>query len=153
LADIQVQVDNADKGLNPLGLAKNVLPFDIDPAAILQGQTHFEQIFERAVKALNNAIGVFDHANNCTQLLRRQADGVEKFQNAVEDREADFNNRLIEIFGYPYADDIGGAGAYPAGYVGPDVYHYDYVDASVLLGAIPPASQTLNVLFKEYSVT
>ena len=28
LADIQVQVDNADRGLNPLGLAKDIPPFD-----------------------------------------------------------------------------------------------------------------------------
>jgi hypothetical protein len=152
LADIQVQVDNADRGLNPLGLAKDVLPFDIDPAAIIQGKTHFEQIYDRAVKALNNAIAVFDHANNCTQLLRRQADNVEKFKDTVSDREADFNSRLIEIFGYPYADDIGGAGAYPAGYVGPDIYHYDYVDASALLGANPPPSQNLNVLVKDFTV-
>jgi hypothetical protein len=151
-ADIQVQVDNADKGLNPLGLAKNVLPFDIDPASITQGKTHFEQIYDRAVKALNNAIAVFDHANNCTQLLRRQADNVQKFKESVEDREADLNSRLIEIFGYPYSDDIGGAGAYPAGYIGPDIYHYDYVDASALLGVSPPPSQNLNVLIKDYTV-
>jgi hypothetical protein len=152
LADIQVQVDNADRGLNPLGLAKDILPFDIDPALISQGKTHFEQIYDRAVKALNNAIEVFNHANNSTQLLRRQADSAQKFKNTVQDREADFNNRLIEIFGYPYADDIGGAGSYPAGYVGPDIYHYDYVDASALLGSIQAAGQTLNVSMKEFTV-
>ncbi|HXI52664.1 MAG TPA: hypothetical protein VNH84_14210, partial [Candidatus Saccharimonadales bacterium] len=152
LADIQVQVDNADRGLNPLGLAKDILPFDIDPALISQGKTHFEQIYDRAVKALNNAIEVFNHANNSTQLLRRQADSAQKFKNTVQDREADFNNRLIEIFGYPYADDIGGAGSYPAGYVGPDIYHYDYVDASALLGSIQNVGQTLNVSMKEFTV-
>ncbi len=152
LADIQVQVDNADRGLNPLGLAKDILPFDIDPAAISLGKTHFEQIYDRAVKSLNNAIGVFNHANNSTQLLRRQADSAEKFKNTVADREADFNNRLIEIFGYPYSNDVGGTGAYPAGYVGPDIYHYDYVDASALLGITPPTGQTLNVSMKEFTV-
>jgi hypothetical protein len=152
LADIQVQVDNADKGLNPIGLAKNVLPFDIDPTAISQGKTHFEQVYDRAVKALNSAIQVFNHANNATQLLRRQADSAQKFHDTVADSEADFNNRLIEIFGYPYSDDIGPNGAYPSGYVGPDIYHFDYVDASALLGATPPPSQTLSVLMKESSV-
>jgi hypothetical protein len=152
LADIQVQVDNADRGLNPVGLAKNVLPFDIDPAAIAAGKTHFEQIYERATKALNNAITVFNHANNSTQLLRRQADSLQNFQNDVGDSEADFNNRLIEIFGYPYPEDIGPAGTYPSGYAGPDIYHYDYVDASELLGVTPPPGQTLTVQMKEYAV-
>jgi hypothetical protein len=155
LADIQVQVDNADRGLNPLGLAKNVLPFDIDPAAINLGaesKTHFEQIYDRSIKAVNNAIQVFNHANNSTQLLRRQADSVQKFKDTVADSESDFNNRLIEIFGYPYSDDVGPTGAYPSGYVGPDIYHYDYVDVSPLLGVIPPPAQNLDVLVKEYSV-
>jgi hypothetical protein len=153
LGDIQVQVDNADRGLNPIGLAKNVLPFDIDPAAITQGKTHFEQIFDRAAKALNNAIAVFNHANNATQLLRRQADSVQDFKNKVTDNEADLNNRLIEIFGYPYPEDIGPTGTYPSGYVGPDLYHYDYVDASELLGVTPPPAQNLDVQMKEYTVS
>jgi hypothetical protein len=41
---IQEQLDKADLGLNPLGLAKNVLPFDIDPSEIDQGKTHFNYI-------------------------------------------------------------------------------------------------------------
>ena len=51
--------------------------------------------------------------------------------------------------GYPYGDDIGALGAYPAGYDGPDIYHYDYIDSAPLLGEIPPPSQTLTVSFKE----
>lgn len=150
--EIQSQVDLADIGLNPLGLARNVVPFDIDPAGIAQGRTHFEQIHDRAVKAMNNAVAVFNHANNSTQLLRQQADDVATFQTNVGDREADFTNRLIEIFGYPYADDIGATGTYPAGYNGPDLYHYDYVDPSELLGIAAPLTQELTVAFKDYSV-
>ena len=153
LGDIQTQVDNADGGLNPLGLAKNVLPFDIDPTGVSQGKTHFEQIYDRATKALNNAIAVFNHANNATQLLRRQADDQNEFQNSVGNSEADFNSRLIEIFGYPYSDDIGPTGTYPSGYTGPDIYHYDYVDASALLGTPPKPGQTLDVLMKDYTVS
>jgi hypothetical protein len=125
---IQDEVDQADSGRNPLGLANNVVPFDIDPGAITAGKTHFEQINERANAALQNAVAVFDHANASTQLLRRQADEASKFQELVVNREADFNNRLIEIFGTPYTDDIGPTGTYPTGYDGPDLYHYDYVD-------------------------
>jgi len=155
LDDIQTQVDQADIGLNPLGLAKNVVPFDIDPAyleigSVIQGKGHFEQIYDRAVAALNNAVTVFDHATNCTQLLRRQADSQAEFQNTVNDREADFNSRLIEIFGYPYADDIGAGKAYPQGYDGPDYIHYDYVDVSELLGTGPTAVDTFTSTFTSY---
>ena len=152
LNDIQTKVDQADGGLNPLGLAKNVVPFDIDPAQISQGKTHFEQIYERAVLAMNNAISVFNHANNSTQLLRRQADSVADFQKTVTDREADFNSRLIEIFGYPFPDDIGPTGTYPAGYDGPDLYHFDYVDSSPITGENPPPTQTFTVNFFDITV-
>src|SRR6185436_16473492 len=84
---------------------------------------------DRANKALLNAVTVFDHANASTQLLRRQADEASSFQQRVVEGEADFNNRLIEIFGTPYADDIGPTGTYATGYTGPDIYHYDYVDS------------------------
>ena len=150
--EIQAKVETADAGLNPLGLAKNVVPFDIDPALIAQGKTHFEQVYDRSVRAMNNAITVFNHANNSTQLLRRQADSVSDFQKMVVEREADFNGRLIELFGYPYADDIGPTGTYPSGYDGPDLYHFDYVDASELLGETPPPTQNYSVAFNEVTV-
>jgi hypothetical protein len=72
--NIQDEVDKADTGLNPLGLAKNVVPFDIDPTQIGNNQTHFEQIYNRAVTAMNSALAVFNYANNSAQLLRQQAD-------------------------------------------------------------------------------
>ena len=150
--DIQNKVDQADSGLNPLGLAKNVVPFDIDPSLVSQGKTHFEQIYGRALTALNNAITVFNRANNSTQQLRAQSDTVANFQKTVADQEADFNSRLIEIFGYPYGDDIGPTGSYPSGYDGPDIYHYDYVDASQLEGQTPPPTQTFTVTLSDTSV-
>jgi len=151
-SDIQTKVDQADSGLNPLGLAKNVVPFDIDPTLVAQGKTHFEQVYDRAVQALNNAITVFNHANNSTQLLRQQADDVAKFQQTVTDQEAQFNNQLIEVFGYPYAEDIGATGSYPSGYSGPDLYHFDYVDSAILTGATPPPTQSLTVALTDTAV-
>jgi hypothetical protein len=136
--NIQEQLDKADAGLNPLGLVNNVVPFDINPNEIDNNTTHFEQIYARAVRSLNNAIAVFNYANNSSQMLRRQADTVNDFQKVVADKEADFKNRLIEAFGYPYSDDIGPLGAYPSGYDGPDLYHYMYVDPSRLLGIDSP---------------
>src|SRR5690606_22407885 len=96
-----------DLALNPLGLGTNVVPFDIDPTLIDDGVTHFEQIYARATRAVNNAVTTFNHANNATQLLRRQADSHNEFEKTVLDQEQDFKSRLIEIFGYPYPDDIG----------------------------------------------
>ncbi len=143
--DLQQTMDIADQGLNPLGLDKNVVPFGIEPGLLTSGQTHFEQIYGRAVSAMNNAIAVFNHANEPTQLLRRQQDTLADFQRNVNERLSDFTNRLIEIFGYPYNEDIGGEGAYPQGYNGPDLYHFGYVDVQQITGHEPPPTQTLTL--------
>ncbi|MEN1727549.1 MAG: hypothetical protein AAGJ52_03825, partial [Pseudomonadota bacterium] len=137
---IQSQLDGADRGLNPLGLARNVVPFDIDPsrvdpgASTNSGQTHFEQIYDRAKTALDNAVKAWDYANQINRMLRFNQDTEEEQFANSRAREVDFNNRLIEIFGYPYPDDIGPGGIYPTGYNGPDVYHYLYVDIMELVG-------------------
>ncbi|MBI1319167.1 MAG: hypothetical protein GC168_09485 [Candidatus Hydrogenedens sp.] len=127
-AVIEKQQDEADLGLNPLGLGTNVIPFDISPSDIDDGFTHFEQIYTRAVSSMGNAETVFNYANNSTQLLHKQNDSIEDFQRGVYDSEKDFNARLIEIFGYPYPEDIGPSGTYATGYAGPDLYHYMYAD-------------------------
>lgn len=131
--EIQSQVDSADLGLNPLGLGTNVIPFDINPGDIDDGLTHFEQIYGRAVSAINNAVTAFDNANNSTQLLRRQADTQLAFERDVQDQELDFKARLIELYGTPYSDDIGPGGTYPRDYDGPDLFHYMYTEESPLL--------------------
>lgn len=146
---IQDQLDKADAGLNPLGLAKQTVPFDIDPSLIDAGQTHFEQIYGRAVGAMRNAAAVWDQANQFTSALRQQQDTVNNFSQNVTRQDQDFKNRLIEIFGYPYAGDIGTAGsAYPAGYDGPDLYHYMYVDSSAFQKGVSGPSAVLNGFFK-----
>ncbi|MEM7479611.1 MAG: hypothetical protein AAF481_00435 [Acidobacteriota bacterium] len=137
---IQVQLDEADAGLNPLGLAKGVVPFDIDPDLVdneaepSAAKTHFEQIYDRASAALENAAATFNYANQLSEMLRRNQDSVDALTNNVIDQERAFKGRLIEIFGYPYSDDIGPPGTYPSDYVGPDVYHYMYVDQTDLTG-------------------
>jgi hypothetical protein len=129
---LQRAADNADQGFNPLGLARDAVPFDISPAEIDAGKTHFEQIYERAAVALNNAAKAFDAAQEATRLLRRQSAQAANFRAAAEDEEAAFKTQLIEIFGYPYADDIGPSGTYAQGYDGPDLYHYMYADLEAL---------------------
>jgi hypothetical protein len=140
-------VDKADAGLNPLGIAKNAVPFDIDPALISAGQTHFEQIYDRALEAMDNTVTIFNHANQLSQALRGLQDSVNSFSRTATDRERDFKNRMIEVFGYPYAGDIGAGKTYPSGYDGPDIYHYMYVNTIDLNGDTAPISQTFTGFF------
>lgn len=129
-ASIQSKLNMADMALNPLGLAQNAVPFDISPADIDAGKTHFEQIYERAVRALGNSHAILEYAQGISQLLRRQADSNRAIELAQVSSETDFKNRLIELFGTPYPDDIGPGKTYPQGYDGPDLVHYAYVDAA-----------------------
>jgi hypothetical protein len=132
---VEARMDEADAGVNPLGLATDTIPFDIDPNGIDSGLTHFEQIYNRAAQAMNNAIAVFNHANESSQLLRRQQDTLADFQRNIENTEIDYRNRLVEIFGYPYSEDCGPGKTYPTEYCNsePDLYHYMYVDATELM--------------------
>ncbi len=136
--NIQAQIDESDRGLNPLGLASGVVPFDIDPdlidASNGNSKTHFEQVYARAEKALDNVVKVWDFANEINNLLRKNQDTIEDISLASRGRENDFENQLIEIFGIPYEDDIGAGGTYPAGYAGADIYHYMYIDSPALAG-------------------
>jgi probable HAF family extracellular repeat protein len=153
--EIQGAIDKADIGLNPLGLAKGVVPFDIDPQQVALGKTHFEQIQERAVQAVNNALAIWNEANKGTELLRRNQDSVEKFTKSVQDQERDYKNRLIEVFGYPYAGDIGPGLTFPSGYDGPDIYHYMYVNTTEITGETAAPSTKFTNFFKStrYGVT
>jgi hypothetical protein len=53
---------------NPLGLVSDVVPFDINPARLNPSAsntaTHFEQVYENALEAMENARAVFDYAND-----------------------------------------------------------------------------------------
>lgn len=148
--EIQAQLDRADRGLNPLGLAKGVIPFDIDPARVDGGETHFEQVLERAEQALENTVQVWDFANALTRLLRFNQDSVDALAEGNDDAELDYKNRLIEIFGYPYSNHIGPGETYPAGYDGPDIYHFLEIDAPDLAGVDLDAGLEGNAV-KEYT--
>jgi hypothetical protein len=135
--EIQSQVDSADTGLNPLGLARNVVPFDIDPTAIDQGKTHFEQIYDRALQALYNSCVAFDHARGATLQLREQSDSAANLEESLALNEIDYHNRLLGLYGYPYPDDIGPGKTYPQGYAGPDLINWQILDLENLLGTAP----------------
>ncbi|MEK6676771.1 MAG: hypothetical protein AABZ47_14100 [Planctomycetota bacterium] len=132
--EIQSTLDEADAGLNPLGLALNVVPFGLNPTEIEQGKTHFDQVYERALAALRSAVTAFNFANQNTQRLRTDQDEAEGFSQLVAERERDFNARLIEVFGKPYPEDIGPGRSYVTGYDGPDFYHFGYVEPTELVG-------------------
>ncbi len=127
-ADIQRTLDDADARLNPLGLAPGALSFDISPSEVDAGKTHYEQIFERATTALQNAVDAFDKAKGSTRFLRQQEDTLDDQRYAIESQELAFTNQLIELYGTPYADDIGPGKSYPQGYSGPDLLHPMYVE-------------------------
>ena len=143
--DIQSQLDNADQGLNPLGVAKNIVPMDIDPTQVSQGVSHFQQVYNKAVAAMNNALAVFNYADQSTAALRQQADSVQQFQNQVANQEADYNNQLITIFGTPYPQDPN----YPPGYNGPDIngLDFNYIDYKPITGVAPPTAGTITNAF------
>ncbi|MBL9137623.1 MAG: hypothetical protein JNK85_17260 [Verrucomicrobiales bacterium] len=161
LAGIQVTLDAANSGLNALGLDPDVLPFDIDPTHIdvgstaqigtkaVQGLSHYEQIFERALEALRNASVAFDHANHQKSELRKVALNAEQLRLQAVAQDLEYRNRLIEIFGTPYDGQIGPGKAYPAGYAGPDLNLFMYVDVNAITAETVPVANNVTY-FDEY---
>ncbi|MBQ3345213.1 MAG: hypothetical protein IJG84_25215 [Kiritimatiellae bacterium] len=117
-----------EAGLNPLGLSDDTIPFDIDPDRLDEKDSHFEQILERAEKALANCKTALDYANKygnrISMLSREETDLIEE----IAEQELAYNNQLIAIYGTPFSGDIGPGGTYPQGYEGPDLYNYNYMD-------------------------
>ena len=127
---VQNDLDNAEAGFTPLGLSQNSIPFDINPLQVTgtDPKTHFEQIYDRAVGTLNNAVVAFDDAQNVTQLMRSEEDSLANLQAATTNQELAYNNQLIELYGTPYPDDMGPGKTYSQDYSGPDLIHYTYVE-------------------------
>lgn len=131
LADgLQTAISNAEGGLSPLGVPEGGLAFDINPYLVAGAQdgTHFEQVYNRAVRALNNAVGAFDDAKDVTRLMRSEEDSLAELQAQVSQQERAYEVALIELYGTPYSDDVGPGRLYKQGYAGPDLIHYGYVD-------------------------
>jgi len=129
---IQRTFDDSNNGLNPLGLAANAVPFDIDPEFLeigsgMQAQLHFDQIYGRALEALKNAVAVWNNSNEAQKRLRQVATTEADFRNEVFQQDLTYRNQLIEIFGKPYEGTVGAGKLYPAGYDGADLALYMYV--------------------------
>ncbi len=144
---IQSQLDAINAGLNPLGLDENAVPFDISPAEVDQGKAHFDQIYERSLTALYNAYLAFKQAEGVKNSLRRQYDSTANMLQSIQDSEVDYHNRLIEIFGYPFTDDIGPGATYPQGYSGPDLVNYGIVDLQNYIGTAPTGQPVQVAIF------
>jgi len=125
--DVQQVVDMADRGMNPLGLGVGAVPFDISPADIDQGKTHFEQAYAKAEEALKVAKGVFERIQTATAALRDQNEQRDLDTTVLQQEQA-YDRQLLEIYGYPYQEDIGPGKLYAEGYLGPDLVHYNYIN-------------------------
>lgn len=154
-AKIQQMMGESDQGLNPLGLAQGVVPFDIDPTFIARtsggSATHFEQIYERAMDAMNNAVTSFNHVNLMNVGIREISDEARDMDFDLRKQERDYTSRLIELFGYPYAGDIGPGRTYPSGYDGPDLLHYMYVNTREIGANNTPPGRTWQTIMSNMS--
>lgn len=122
---IQSTLDQADRGYNPLGLARGAQLFD--NAIDGEHPSNFDRIFERAEGMMENATGVWEKANESANLLRQVGNTEAEFRNSTFQEDLAYRNQLIQIFGKPYAGTVGPGRLYPAGYDGPDLGLYMYV--------------------------
>jgi hypothetical protein len=153
---IQIQsiLDAVDRGYNPLGLSPNAVPFDLDPTTLQTSPyrtTHFDQIYTRALSAVQNAVTTFNQACELTDALRAQADSESNFGTAVSQQELAYRNQLIGYFGYPYDGDIGPDTPNPSGYVGPDLYHWMYVDTTGVTPQNDAPGTNFTALYKAFT--
>jgi hypothetical protein len=134
--ELQTGMDNAEGRLTPLGLAEGSLAFDINPNIVVGAnpQPHFEQIYDRAKRALNNALAAFDDAKDVTRLMRSEQDSLADFRAGVDRQELAYTNALIELYGTPYPDDVGPGETYKQDYAGPDLVHFAYVEPLPKMG-------------------
>lgn len=142
----QATVDSANAHLNPLGLSPGAIAFDISPTELQAGNSHYEQIYARALRAVLNARGSFNQAAKMTRLLRNQENQIADQQIAIADQEEAYVNQLTEIYGIPYAGDIGPGKAYAQDYQGPDTERWFIIDRpNDLVDTTNPVIVTLRV--------
>ncbi len=142
----QSAMDNANAHLNPLGLSPGAIAFDISGADLKAGKSHYEQIYDRALRATLNAKGAFDQAGKMTRLLRSQENQLDGSNAAIVDQERAYVRSLKEIYGTPYTSSVGVGKTYAQGYVGPDLYEWFIVDrATGKDGAFIDSSATVTI--------
>lgn len=148
LTRVQQVMESANQGVNPVGVAGDTVPFDINPILYYagyvvddegrEGQTHFEQIYTRALIALKNAKALLEGANEHRARLREVGNTEDEFLRSVFEEDLSYRNRLIEIFGTPYEGTIGSGKLYPPGYEGPDILTWMYADVREITAQTVP---------------
>ncbi len=151
LHEIQVAMDEANGGVNPLGLDSDALAFDIELQFYNNSsggdrRSQFEQVYTRALDASANALTTLDMATQSQNKLRSIADDTEGLIQEAMAQDLDFRNRLIEIFGRPYDGTIGTGKAYPEGYLGPDTLLFAYLDKTKIDQIVPPKTGTTGIV-------
>ena len=132
-SSVQATLDSVEARMTPLNIAKDAVTFDINPNLILgrSGKdvvSHFEQFQSKASSALKNAVTAFDEAKDVTSLMRSEEDELFDLRKKLDLEEFAYTTKLIEIFGSPYAGDVGPGKSYPQGYEGPDLFHWAWVE-------------------------
>ncbi len=145
-AEFQTRIDNANAHLNPIGLSPGAIAFDISPADLKAGKSHYEQVYDRALRAVLNAKGAFDQAAKMTRSLRNQENSLDVTNQNIVDQEKSYVRQLIEIYGTPYTGDIGAGKTYAQGYTGADEVNWFVIDRPTdLVDTTAPVSLTLTV--------
>lgn len=143
---IQSKLDAQCARINPLGLARGAIAFDISPSELKAGVSHFEQIYQRALRANLNAKAAFDQASAMNRQLRHQNNSLDDFNVAVDEQERAYEYELVTLFGSAYPSDVGPGKLYAQGYEGPDLYHYWLIDRP---SVVTNTEQTVTVNFRE----
>ena len=138
---IQCVIDEANAGMNPIGLDRDAVSFDLDPLQYdgIGGtrNTHFEQAYAKAITAAQNARVALDAASKADYQLQKIANDTLSLQTEALRQDIDYKNRLIEIFGTPYTGTIGTGKVFDEGYTGPDTLLYLYIDRTDTADLIP----------------
>ena len=145
-SSLQTTLDNANARLNPLGLSPGAIPFDIDPTYAtsdpgrVAGGSPFPQMYDRSLRALNNAAGAFNQAASMSRALREQTNTVDDYAASIAQEEFAYTGQLIDIFGTPYTGDT----TYSSDYTGPDLFNHFIVDRpNDLVDTSKPVSVTI----------
>lgn len=127
-AEIQTQLDAANQRVNALNMAEGSILFDLNPGHLTAGQSHFDQTLAKAKAALANAAAAHERTIRQNALLRTVENQAADYTFTVEQQEWAFINQLYDVYGMPYAGDIGPGKLYPQGYDGPDFFNYMFIN-------------------------
>lgn len=125
---IQEQLDAANLRTNALGLTDNSVLFDLSPAELAAGNSHFDQILARAKAALANAAEAHQRTIETNNLLRSVENQADDYSFTVAQEEFGLENKLYDIYGMAYPGHTGPGRTYPQGYLGPDFLKFMYID-------------------------